>query len=284
MLKSPIHELALFFDLEWVPDAAGAKRLFDLPDETTELEAMQKFWEHSPQYDPDTNPRPFLKYMFSRVVSIAFLSRKTFFNRDNERVVEFGLNSLPKLPLESDDVDEAAIIERFLYIVGERCPQLVGFNSADSDLQVLIQRGIINEVTAPAFCRRPGKPWEGPDYFDSRNSEAHLDLIKRFYGGSGMTPRLDELAKMCGFPGKIDVKGDQVTDLWLERDLTKIVEYNQIDTLNTYLVWLRLVFFAGQIGEEDYINEQELFREFLERETAKPEKAFLADFLAKWPH
>ena len=283
MLKNPIHELALFFDLEWVPDAAGAKRLFELPDETTELEAMQALWEHSPKYDAETEPRPFLKYMFSRVVSIAFLSRKSYFNKDRERVTEFSLNSLPKLPLESDDVDEASIIEKFLYFVGERRPQLVGFNSAESDLQVLIQRGLINEVTAPAFNKRPDKPWEGPDYFDSRNSEAHFDLLKKF-SGYGMSPRLDELAKLCGFPGKIDVKGDQVTDLWLARDLTKIVEYNQIDTLNTYLVWLRVVYFAGQLSEEDYINEQELFREFLETETAKPEKAFLAEFLAKWPH
>ena len=282
MLKSPIPELALFFDLEWVPDAAGAKRLFDLPEETTELEAMQHLWEHSPKYSEE-DPRPFLKYMFSRVVSIAFLSRKTHFNRERERVTEFSLNTLPKLPLETDDVDEAAIIERFLYIVGDRRPQLVGFNSSESDLQVLIQRGLINEITAPAFNERPNKPWEGPDYFDSRNSEAHLDLLTKFSNRSGMSPRLDELAKLCGFPGKIDVKGDQVTDLWLERDLTKIVEYNQIDTLNTYLVWLRLVYFAGQIGEEDYHIEQEQFREFLETETEKPEKAFLSQFLDKWP-
>jgi predicted PolB exonuclease-like 3'-5' exonuclease len=282
MLKNPIPELSLFFDLEWVPDAAGAKRLFDLPDETTEIEAMQVLWEHSPQYKAEENPRPFLKYMFSRVVSIAFMSRKSHFNRDHERVTEFSLNSLPKLPLEFDSVDEAAIIERFLYIVGDRRPQLVGYNSAESDLQVLIQRGIINEVTAPAFNQRPNKPWEGPDYFDARNSEAHLDLIKRFSGGA-MMPKLDELAKLCGFPGKIDVKGDQVTDLWLGGDLTKIVEYNQIDTLNTYLVWLRVVYFAGQISEEDYISEQEQFREFLESEMEKPEKAFLSDFLEKWP-
>ncbi|HEX3101439.1 MAG TPA: hypothetical protein VHQ01_06605 [Pyrinomonadaceae bacterium] len=281
MLKSPIPELVLYFDLEWVPDAVGAKRLFDLPDETTEIEAMQRLWEHSPAYDAEKNPRPFLKYMFSRVVSIAFLSRKSVF-RNGERVTEFSLNSLPKLPLDSDDVDEASIIDRFLYILGERCPQLVGYNSAESDLQVLIQRGIINEITAPAFCKRPGKPWEGPDYFDSRNSEAHLDLLTKFSNRGGMSPRLDELAKLCGFPGKIDVKGDQVTDLWLARDVTKIVEYNQIDTLNTYLVWLRVVYFAGQISEEDYMNEQEQFREFLENEAPKPEKAFVADFLDKW--
>ena len=98
-----------------------------------------------------------------------------------------------------------------------------------------------------------------------------------------MTPRLDEFAKLCGFPGKIDVKGDQVTDLWLERDITKIVEYNMIDTLNTYLVWLRVVYFAGKLTEEEYFTEQEQFREFLEAETEKPEKVFVAEFLAKWP-
>ncbi len=281
MLKNPIHELVLYFDLEWVPDAAGAKRLFDLPDETTEIEAMQALWEHSNAYDEEKKPRPFLKYMFSRVVSIAFLSRKSVF-RDGTRVTEFSLNSLPKLPLESDDVDEALIIDRFLYFIGERRPQLVGFNSAESDLQVLIQRGMVNEVTAPAFNHRPQKAWDPGDYFKKWDNEDHLDLLKLFSSGQ-MKPKLDELAKLCGFPGKIDVKGDQVTDLWLARDLTKIVEYNQIDTLNTYLVWLRVVYFAGQIGEEDYINEQEQFRDFLENETQKPEKAFLADFLAKWP-
>lgn len=281
MLKGNIPELCLFYDLEWVPDAAGARRLFDLPDETTEIDAMQQLWEHTPQYEAERMPRPFVKYMFSRVVSIAFLSRRVVF-RDGERAIEFGLNSLPRLPIDDEDVNEAEIIQQFLYFVGKRRPQLVGYNSAESDLQVLIQRGMINEVTAPEFCERPSKPWEGPDYFDSRNSEAHLDLLKKFSGGA-MTPRLDELAKLCGYPGKIDVKGDQVTDLWLARDITKIVEYNQIDTLNTYLVWLRLVYFAGKMSEEDYFDETEQFRAFLDAESEKEEKAFLARFTEKWP-
>jgi predicted PolB exonuclease-like 3'-5' exonuclease len=282
MLKSAIPELCLFFDLEWVPDAVGAMRLYELPAETTELEAMQKLWERSPQYNADSNPRPFLKYMFSRVVSIAFLSRRCVYDSDREPSVEFRLQSLPELPCENEPPDEAELIHKFLYNVGKQCPQLVGYNSEASDLQVLIQRGLINEVSAPAFCERPNKPWEGRDYFDARNSEAHLDLAKRFSGGA-MMPKLDELAKLCGFPGKIDVKGDQVTDLWLERNISKIVEYNQIDALNTYLVWLRMAYFAGKIEEEMYIEEQDGFRAFLHEETQKPEKAFVANFLARWP-
>lgn len=281
MLKSAIPELVLFFDMEWVPDAVAAARLFDLPEETTELDAMQALWQRAPDYRVDDNPRPFLKYMFSRVVSIAFMSRKPVF-RDGEAVLDFSLNSLPELPLAEEQAAEAWIIERFLYILGRRCPQLVGYNSADSDMQVLIQRGMINEITAPAFCQRPDKPWEGSDYFRRWDNEDHLDLMKLF-SVRGMTPRLDEFARVCGFPGKIDVKGDQVTDLWLAGDLTKIVEYNQIDVLNTYLLWLRAVYFCGKMSEEDYFSEQEQFRAFLENESQKPERAFITQFLEKWP-
>lgn len=284
MLKNSVPELCLFFDLEWVPDATAARRMHNLPDDVTELDAMQVLWERSRNYDPENNPRPFLKYLFSRVVSIAFLSRKCYYDAERERTVEFGLHSLPKLPIANGDLpDEGEIIAKFLNWLGRKCPQLVGYNSAESDIQVLIQRGMINEVAAADFCRRPEKPWEGYDYFKKWDNEDHLDLLKFFNGKWDMTPRLDEFAKLCGFPGKIDVAGDQVTDLWLNRDITRIVEYNQIDALNTYLIWLRLVYFAGQIDEESYFDEQEQFRAFLENEAAGGGKDFIGDFLAKWP-
>ncbi len=279
MLKSEIHETTLFFDLEWVPDAAGAIRCYDLPSETTELEAMERVWKETSGYHEENCPRPFVKYLFSRVVSIAFLSRRVVY-RNGERHIEFGLHSLPKLPVQETQSDEREIIERFLYMVGERSPQLVGFNSIDSDLQVLIQRGLVNEVRADKFSQRPDKPWDGRDYF-ARSSEAHLDIIKLLSPNS-MKPTLNGLARLCGFPGKIDIDGQQVVELWLEGKLKEIVEYNQIDTLNTYLVWLRVVNFAGKISEEDYVTEQDDFREFIESEAEREEAGHLRRFLEKW--
>lgn len=279
MLKSELHDLALFFDLEWVPDAAGAMRLFDLPRETTETAAIERIWRETSGFHETDCPRPFVKYSLSRVVSIAFLSRKVVYS-EGERHIEFGLHSLPKLPLESDRSEEREIIERFLYMVGERNPQLVGFNSVDSDLQVLIQRGLINEVRAEKFSERPEKPWDGRDYFH-KYAESHLDLIK-LLSPNAMKPTLNGLARLCGFPGKIDIDGPQVVDLWLDGRLREIIEYNQIDALNTYLLWLRVVNFAGKISEQDYFTEQEDFRAFLELEAAKPEHAHLRRFLAKW--
>ena len=277
MLKGDLHDCTLFFDLEWVPDAAGARRLFDMPDDTPEREAIEHLWKYTnPAGD---NPRPFVKYLFSRIVSIAFLSRKLIF-RDGVREPEFKLHSLPKLPLEERASDEAYLIERFLYFVGEREPHLVGFNSSESDLQVLIQRGLVHEISAKGFCMRPPKPWEGRDYF-YRYGEEHLDLLKLFSNGN-MAPRLNELARFCGFPGKLDVGGEHVVDLWLAGELERIVEYNQIDALNTYLIWLRVVHFCGKLSDEQYQTEQFQFRDFLEEEAAKPAKDHIRCFLEKW--
>lgn len=280
MLKSDIHERTWFFDLEWVPDAAAANKLYNLPDDVTELDAMQKLWETASGYSDDV-PRPFVKYLFSRIVSIAFLSRNVVF-RDGEEQIEFGIHSLPKLPTSREEHDEASMIAKFLYWIGEREPQLVGFNSLESDLQVLIQRALINEVSVPSFARRPAKPWEGRDYFDSKNSEWHLDLMQRFSMRGGMAPKLNDLAVLCGYPGKIDVAGDQVVDLWLAGDVNRIVEYNQTDVLNTYLVWLRVAYFAGKLSEESYFAEQDVFRAFLEAEAEKPGGTHIAKFLEMW--
>lgn len=275
MLKTDLKDLTLFYDLEWVPDAVAARRLLDLSPETGESEAIEALWK----YTDEEAERPFVKYLFSRVVSISFLSRKTVF-RDGVAEVEFGLHSLPKLPLEDGTADEAYIIDRFLYFVGEREPHLVGFNSADSDIQVLIQRGMVNELSAPSFCMRPPKPWEGRDYF-YRYSEEHLDLVKHLSNGQ-MKPKLHELARTMGLPGKIDANGEHVVDMWLAGDLRRIVEYNRIDTLNTYLVWLRFVHFCGKLGDEEYQSEQFQFRDFLEGLAAEPDGEYVARFLDRW--
>ena len=47
MLKSEINDPVWFFDLEWVPDAAGAIRLYGLPQDTSERDAMQRLWEET---------------------------------------------------------------------------------------------------------------------------------------------------------------------------------------------------------------------------------------------
>lgn len=274
MLKRDIPERVWIYDMEWVPDAALSMRLLGLPPETSEDEAIKKLWEYA---DP-TKDRPFLKYLFSRIVAISFLSRRVL----GDRSIQFTLKTLPELTVEIASMNEASMIEEFLTLAGRAKPQLVGYNSAESDLQVLIQRGLVNEVSAPLFCERPKNKWDPGDYFQRWDNEDHLDIMRLFGGRFGMAPKLDELCRACGLPGKFTSGGDHVVDLWLAGDIKSIVEYNQIDVLNTYLVWLRIVYFCGKLSDEAYEAETMQFREFLEGASAEPGKEFLAGFLDNW--
>jgi 3'-5' exonuclease len=138
-----------------------------------------------------------------------------------------------------------------------------------------------NGIQAAEFCRRPDKPWEGIDYF-ARGSDAHVD-IKEVIGGWGKsTPSLHELAVVSGIPGKMETDGQQVAALWLNGDLDRIVAYNETDALTTYLVWLRLAFFAGHFTPDEYLQEQDRVRAMIDQliETRPPEQS--TDHLRAW--
>ncbi|MFO7663603.1 MAG: 3'-5' exonuclease [Chloroflexota bacterium] len=260
------------FDLEWVPDIASGRRAYDLPPEAPEDQVYQAMWTNGGA-TADV-PRPYLKTMLCRVVSLAAVVRKV---HDDGRVT-LTLMSLP----DDGPLPEAELIGRFLRGIGDAHPrpQLVGFNSRESDLPILIQRGIANGIEAAGFSHRPDKPWNGIDYFN-KNSDGHIDL-KDIVGGWGKaTPKLHEFAAACCIPGKIDTTGDNVIDLWLAGDIRRIVEYNEFDALTTYLLWLRTARFAGLLSAENHADEEERVREVLVQRIEKGQ-THLERYLSKW--
>ena len=262
--------------MEWIPDPLAGRLLYDLPESVTEpAEIMQAMWEAGGS-TPE-NPTPFLKTVLCRIVSIAALERRVLPNGQ----VALNLLSLPHDADNPDEVGEQHVVGKFLDALGEHRPQLVGFNSIQSDLKILIQRGVILGLRAADFCQRPEKPWEGIDYF-ARGSEWNVDL-KEVLGGFGkVVPSLHELAVQCGIPGKMEVDGNQVAQLWLEGELRRIVQYNESDALTTYLLWLRLAHFAGHFTEDGYAAEQQRVRDLLERERKQEARAHLELYLQEW--
>ena len=73
---------------------------------------------------------------------------------------------------------------------------------------------------------RPAKPWEGVDYFDARNSDYNIDLAEGL-GQFRDRPSLHQAASLSGIPGKIDVSGDSVAQMWLDNQLPEILAYNE---------------------------------------------------------
>jgi predicted PolB exonuclease-like 3'-5' exonuclease len=267
MIKTIADEVWVF-DCEWVPDLQAGRLLYRLPEDLPEQEILRIMWEQGGA--TAENPQPFLKTILCRVVSIAAVIRQKLPDGQVKVLMSF----LPDRP-EDPAQDEKYILQRFL---GNRLeknnPQLVGFNSRNSDLRILMQRAITNGLSLKSLCDRiTAKPWESRD----------VDLMELVSGfGRNYAVSLNELATLCGIPGKINTSGDDVCGLWYTGQHRKIVEYNCFDALTTYLLWLRLAFFSGLFNSDEYVEEQARVRIMLEESVQKPEGAFLATYLETW--
>ena len=190
------------------------------------------------------------------------------------------LISLPTDPTSLEKSTEKVILTSFLKSVGRRKPQLVGYNSSQADVPIIIQRSIVNGLQGFGFSDRPGKPWEGVDYFDARNSDYNIDLADGL-GQFRDRPSLHQAATLSGIPGKIDVSGDSVAQMWLDDQLPEILAYNEFDAFTTHLLWARMAHFSGLLSSSGYEREQELVRELLGLEIANG-KDHLVRFVNDW--
>lgn len=275
MFKS-VQDIVWAYDIEWVPDpVAGRVLLRDLAPDVPDEEVVRHMWSSAGA--SDENPRPYLKTVMCRIVSIVAVQRRVF----EDGRVSLDLLSLPRDVNDPAQVSEAAMIGTFLDAAGRLCPQLVGFNSSGADIKILLQRAVVHGLQAAQFCSRPDKPWEGVDYF-ARESEYNIDLMRVLGGWGKATPSLHEMATLSGIPGKMDVGGGDVADLWLQGAHQQIVDYNECDAISTYLLWLRVAHLAGKFSAANYQHEQDRVRALLESETARGGKQHLRDYLAYW--
>lgn len=272
MFKS-VHNKVWAFDVEWVPDPVAGRLLYELPDDMPDVDVIAGMWERGGATEED--PRPFLKTVLCRVVSISMVLRHS---TDGE--TKLRLRSIPRIGETSEqNRSETRIVGDFLEAVGKNKPQVVGYNSVRADLKILIQRAVTNGLSVPLFAKRPDKPWEGADYF-SDFSEWNVDLMK-IVGGNRSTPSLNEMARLSAIPGKMGVDGNEVAPMWLEGRIDDIVRYNEFDALTTYLLWLRFAHFGGFFNDEDYAKEQKLVREMMEEEIAAGRK-HLEKYIEEW--
>lgn len=183
--------------------------------------------------------------------------------------------------LGDEDSSEADIVGRFFDGIERYTPDLVSWNGSGFDLPVLHYRALKHGVQAPRY-------WEVGDNdrefkwnnYQSRYHWRHVDLMDVL---AGFNPRanakLDEIASMLGFPGKLGMSGDKVWDKYLDGGLRDIRDYCETDVLNTWLVFLRFEHMRGRLDDDDIAREFKLVRDTLE----KMDQPHLNEFLAAWP-
>src|SRR5690606_27933897 len=89
---------------------------------------------------------------------------------------------------------------------------------------------------------------------------------------------LDDLAKLCGFPGKMGMDGSQVWKAWSEGRREEVRAYCETDVVNTWLVYCRFRLMRGELDQEAYEAEVALVRSVLEQTEGAPWRDCLGAF------
>jgi 3'-5' exonuclease len=250
----------LVFDIETVPDTRGYSRLHDLPADLPDHEvAEMALLTRRQQIGSD-----FLPHYMHRVVAISCALRMG---------EQFKIWTLGR-----DGETEKEIIQRFFDGIDRYTPQLVSWNGGGFDLPALNLRAMINNVVAPRYWEwgEEDRDFKYNNYLN-RYHTRHLDLmdVLAMYSGRANAP-LDDLAKLCGFPGKLGMDGSRVWEAYEQGKLAEICDYCETDVMNTYLVWLRFEQLRGTLTPDAYRSECERARVELEKSSALHWQQFLA--------
>jgi predicted PolB exonuclease-like 3'-5' exonuclease len=246
----------LVFDIETIPDVAGLRRLHDHPDSMSDAEVAElAFAARRERTGGD-----FLPHYLQRIAAISCVLRRE--HRDGTGIFHVG-------SLGTEEDGEAELIQKFYDLIARYSPQLVSWNGGGFDLPVLHYRGLVHGVTAPRYWEMgEGRDDDSRDFkwnnYISRYHMRHLDLMDllAMYQPRASAP-LDDLAKLCGFPGKMGMDGSKVWQAFQEGQLGAIRAYCETDVVNTYLMYCRFQLMRGGFTPRDFDTEVELVQESL---------------------
>ena len=171
-----------------------------------------------------------------------------------------------------DGENERDKIAKFLTFIEDFNPRLVSFNGRGFDLPMIMARAMCYDLSAAAYFETNDRDnnkskWE--NYRSRYDGRFHLDLLDHISDfGAVRGLKLDHLCASVGLPGKYDVHGDQVLQLYYAGEQAKIDEYCRSDVLNTYWLFLKYELLRGKITKDDYLNYIAVMGEFLQKECA----------------
>lgn len=139
-----------------------------------------------------------------------------------------------------------------------RRPTLVSFNGRGFDLPLLELAAFRYGLSLPGWFASGGKTYDQPR--NRYNTQAHIDLCELLtnFGTTRLTGGLNLVANLLGKPGKMEVQGHMVQDLYQAGEFRRINDYCRCDVLDTYFVFLRTRVMTGRLTLE---AEQELVRQ-----------------------
>ncbi len=249
----------LVFDTESIPDG----RLLGLvkyPDEDlTPEEAVRRAQDEAREHS--SNGSDFLPVTFQVPVAVCMITVGA----------DYHLRKV--CCLGSPDFRVGRIVCDFWKGVEHHCrAQMVTFNGRGFDLPLLEMAAFRYGCTATNYFQNKRHRFNGN----------HIDMMDWLgnYGAYRMTGGLNLLSKILGKPGKMEINGQQVYELYLDGKLQAINDYCMFDTLDTYFIFLRTRVLLGQLSLEQEKEVVDAAKKWMERQVA--EIPALAQYLNNW--
>lgn len=263
MADSTVTYLA--FDTESVADGALVSRI-RYPGENLEpRDAVERYrQELRDKYDSD-----FIPYTFQLPISVAVGKISADY-----RLLDVSVLDEPRF--------QPHVITEHFWRGWDRYrrPTLVSFNGRTFDIPLLELAAFRYGISVPGWFNVTAKSFE--QYRNRFNLDAHLDLqeILTNFGSTRFTGGLNLAANLLGKPGKMDVQGHMVQDMFDQGKLIEINDYCRCDLLDTYFVFLRTRVLFGEISLD---QEQGLIAETKSWLTKRsPQVPAFATYLERW--
>ncbi|WP_104697525.1 MULTISPECIES: 3'-5' exonuclease [unclassified Helicobacter] len=239
------------FDIETVPNVALLRQFLG-QEETNDLILCQKAFE----LQKEKTGSEFLPINLHKIVAISSVIAD-----DYGRFIKVG-------NFGRDD-DEKSIIGDFLAFIDRKNPKLVSYNGRNFDIPTIMLRAMFYNLSATAYYENDNpqfnkNKWE--NYRQRYSERFHTDLLDALsHFGSIRGMKLDDICVMLNLPGKYDISGDFVHQIYYEDNndlaekLKRIQDYCQSDVLNTYWLYLKYELLKGALTLQDYYSILEDF-------------------------
>jgi predicted PolB exonuclease-like 3'-5' exonuclease len=269
-MSSPSEVKYLVFDIESVADGETIAQVRYPKLDLEPAEAIKRFRQEL----LSDSGRDFIPYTFHIPIAVVVAKLRE----------DFSLIDIVSL----DQPDHRPhIITQHFWMGWERYhhPTWVTFNGRTFDIPLMELAAFRYGVAVPDWFNIHERT-----YSQNRNRYnigSHLDLHELItnFGSTWFRGGLNLAAYLLGKPGKMDVQGDMVQDMYAEGKVAEINEYCRCDVLDTYFVLLRFMVLTGKLTLE---REQELTAQTkatLEAESEQhPAYKTYLDAWQEWPN
>ena len=159
-------------------------------------------------------------------------------------------------------------------------PTLVSFNGRTFDIPLLELAAFRFGVSVPDWFSFGEKAYDQRRNRYNHNSHLDLQELLTNFGATRLSGGLNLIANLLGKPGKMNIVGHMVQELYERGELRQINDYCRCDVLDTYFVFLRSAVMLGQITIEREHELVERTKRYLE-EHAEQIPAY-GEYLTAW--